>query len=106
MSPVLVAGGAARRALAPHGAGKVLAVFRRSIYLERSGGALACLGPPALGAGPLNALCELPDGFDWERQGLAPGAPFMCGGEEVRIAGGVSFSLRDARAWRARLLPP
>ncbi|MBI1725627.1 MAG: DUF2877 domain-containing protein [Candidatus Tectomicrobia bacterium] len=106
MIPVLVAGAAARRALAPHGAGKVLAVFRRSIYLEREDGALACLGPPALGAGPLNALCGLPEGFDWEERGLAPGAPFMCGEEAVRVAGGVSFSLRDARAWRARLLPP
>ncbi|MEK6711889.1 MAG: DUF2877 domain-containing protein [Nitrospinota bacterium] len=107
MIPVRLIGRAARRALAPGlppEEGKVLAVFRRSIYLERAGGALACLGPPALGAGPLNALCGMPEGFEWEEKGIVPGMPFRCGGEEVRLGRGVSFVLRDARDWKAQ--PP
>ena len=105
MIPVRLIGGAARRALAP-GSGRVLAVFRRSIYLERVDGALACLGPSALGAGPLNALCDLPEGFGWEERRVAPGAGFVCDEEEVRVAGGAIFSLRDARGWRHVPLPP
>lgn len=57
--------------------GSVLAVFRRSVYLSHEGsGAIACIGPSALGAGPLNALAG-PDGAlpDWQETGLYPGEP-------------------------------
>ena len=51
------------KALAADG-GSVLAVFRRSVYLSHDGsGAIACVGPAALGGGPLNALADPgPDG--------------------------------------------
>lgn len=57
--------------------GSVLAVFRRSVYLSHEGSdTIACIGPPALGAGPLNALAEPDKGLpDWGEAGLGQGEP-------------------------------
>ncbi len=52
-----VAGRFARDALAL-GEGEVCARFQRSVYLRLPGGKYACIGDPALGRGPLNALVE------------------------------------------------
>ena len=63
-------------ALATDG-GSVLAAFRRSVYLGHDGsGAIVCIGPSALGAGPLNALAERDETLpDWQEAGLLPGEP-------------------------------
>ena len=63
-------------ALAADG-GSVLAVFRRSAYLAHDGSdAIACIGPAALGAGPLNALAGPDEALpDWREAGLRPGSP-------------------------------
>ena len=52
-----VVGRFAREALAL-GEGEVCARFQRSIYLRFPGERYACVGEPALGCGPLNALVE------------------------------------------------
>ena len=82
-------------ALAADG-GSVLAVFRRSLYLHHDGsGAMACVGPAALGAGPLNALAgpgrTVPD---WQDAGLRPGDPIgpENGGLRIGKLGAVSFA--------------
>ncbi|MEE9274570.1 MAG: DUF2877 domain-containing protein [bacterium] len=87
--------------------GRVLAVFRRSFYLEGEGegGGLACLGPPSIGAGPLNAICDLPEGIDWEASGLAAGAPAHGEGECIRVGGRFLFSLEGVEDWRPDPLP-
>ena len=92
-------GRAAREALAPASRGSVLAVFRRSFYVELDGGALACVGPAAMGAGPLNALARLPDGLDWRASGLAAGAPAHVGRGSLIIEGGFELALDSAVAW-------
>lgn len=89
--------------------GKVLAVFRRSFYLSFVGrpapggpdeeNALACLGPESIGAGPLNLICDLPGGVDWEASGLRPGDRAYVSGGRV-AAGRFSFSFEAADAWR------
>ncbi len=79
--------------------GSVLAVFRRSVYLIHEGsGAIACIGPPALGAGPLNALAEPDDVLpDWRETGLVQGDPVAPSGGGFRI-GAVRFpALAGAR---------
>ncbi|MGQ0662263.1 MAG: oxamate carbamoyltransferase subunit AllH family protein [Pseudomonadota bacterium] len=91
-------GGAARRALA-FGDGTVLAVFERSFYLETEGG-LACLGPSAIGAGPLNAIAALPAGIDWQASGLKAGAPVRRDGDLLHVGSRLAFALAGARAWR------
>ena len=86
------------RALGRDG-GSVLAVFRRSVYLEhRASAAIACVGPPALGAGPLNALAGAGEALpDWQDSGLAPGDPVTPEGGGIGIAGLGALTLRDAR---------
>ncbi|MEE8273753.1 MAG: DUF2877 domain-containing protein [Alphaproteobacteria bacterium] len=82
----------------------MIALFERSVYVEGRAG-LACLGPPSLGAGPLNALCALPAGLGRPAWGLASGAPVCFGPGTIRIAGGPVFSLAAARDWRPPPLP-
>lgn len=86
------------KALAADG-GSVLAVFRRSVYLSHDGsGAIVCIGPPALGAGPLNALAA-PNAAvpDWQDAGLRPGDPIAPGNEGLRIGGLSALAFAGAR---------
>ncbi|MFP6871300.1 MAG: DUF2877 domain-containing protein [Nitrospinota bacterium] len=113
--PLTLMGGAARRALGlaagavgvdgtdGAAAGRVLAVFQRSFYLEMAGG-LVCIGPAAIGAGPMNAECALPGDWDWEASGLRPGDRAWLRGGSIR-AGGFSFLAGGARIWRPEGLP-
>jgi hypothetical protein len=71
------AGRGARGTLAASSPGRVIAVFRRSFYAE-TGSGLACVGPLALGEGPLNALCDLPEAHDWRPLGIAEGGTIDC----------------------------
>ena len=99
-------GRAARRCLAPGGSGSVLAVFRRSIYVELDGGALACIGPAGMGAGPLNALARLPERLDWPASGLVAGAAAHVDGRTLRIGNRFEFELEAAVDWLPRRLAP
>ncbi|MCY4551918.1 MAG: DUF2877 domain-containing protein [Defluviicoccus sp.] len=86
------------RALGRDG-GSVLAAFRRSVYLQHdASGAIACVGPPALGAGPLNALAGADEALpDWQASGLRAGHPVTPGGDAIGIAGFGVLIFRDAR---------
>ena len=53
-----VAGRAAAAALRGGSDVVVLAVFRRSCYVESPGAGLVCLGDASIGRGPLNAIVE------------------------------------------------
>ena len=76
-------GAAAFPPLASGIVGRVLAAFERSFYVEWPDGALACVGGPSIGAGPLNVLLD--------REIVTPtaGAPFAA------LIGG----LGDAVVW-------
>jgi Protein of unknown function (DUF2877) len=138
--PVGCLGPAARDALRTGRRGRVLAVFRRSFYVALEGGgadaaALVCLGPPTLGAGPLNALCAPPPGgdwpaagwdwpaagwdwpaagwdwpaagWDWPAAGLAPGLPLAVEAGALRVGTRWRFDLSAARTWQpASIAPP
>lgn len=80
-----------------------MAVFRRSFYCDLNSGSLVCIGAPAIGAGPLNAICALPDETDWRNGGVLPGAEVECDGEVLRIDGRFVFPYRDASIWRPPL---
>ena len=86
------------KALAADG-GSVLAVFRRSLYLSHDGsGALTCVGPAALGAGPLNALADPGRSVpDWQDAGLRPGDPIGPENGGVRIGGLSTLTFGGAR---------
>jgi len=102
--PVLTAGGAALRALAPARSLRVLAVFQRSFYCEGDEGALVCIGPPGMGAGPLNAIASLPAGLDWPAHGLRPGLRAAVEACTLGV-GDFRFDLRDVLHWRPVRLP-
>ena len=74
------------------------------MWKARRGG-LACLGPPSLGLGPLNGICDLPAGLDWEASCLAAGqsARIVDGGLDA--GGRCFFSLDDAALWRPTAPP-
>jgi hypothetical protein len=80
--------------------GSVIAVFARSFYLADATGGLACIGPPGLGRGPLNMLCDLPRDLAWPARGLRPGIAGRRNGMILRIDGIGAFSLEEAVAWR------
>jgi len=102
---VLQIGEAARRALAPGQVARVLAVFSRTFYCEGEDRALVCIGPPGIGAGPLNAIGLLPDGLEWSTLDLCPGAPASTDGRTLRVSGQFLFDLTSARPWRPEPLP-
>lgn len=89
----------AARALAGGGTGRVAAVFARAIYLRTPRG-WACAGPPGLGSGPLNLLCELPDALDWTTRGLRPGGAIDIGEKAIDLGRGLVLALDGARVWR------
>ncbi len=90
----------ARRALAPGTTGRVLAVFRTSFYVETGDGALACVGPRAMGAGPLNVLADLPRGLDWQAAGPGVDAPVRVARESLTVDDRYGFGLTEATDWR------
>lgn len=98
-------GRAARVALADPGPGHVLAVFQRSFYIESAAGRLACLGPAAMGAGPLNGLLDLPDGWSWQAGGLRPGDPFHATDGVAHVGHRFTVSFTAARDWRPKPFP-
>jgi len=113
--PLTLVGGAARGALGlPAGevgkgmfsgsvGGRVLAVFRRTFYLEMPGG-LVCVGSRAIGAGPLNALYTLPGDVDWEASGLSSEDRIRIRGNFICV-GKFSFLLTGSKPWRPQRLP-
>jgi hypothetical protein len=103
--PVLQVGEAARRALAPGQVARILAVFSRTIYCDGEDRALICIGPPGIGAGPLNAILPLPDGLNWSALGLCPGVPASADGRTLRVSDHLLFDLTSARPWRPAPLP-
>ena len=100
-----LAGSGAARCLAAlaRRPGTVLAVFERSFYLCAADGALACLGPPSIGAGPLNALLPGRPGA-----GIRPGGRTAPEGGGFRLPGGPVVAARPEALYRpdCRASPP
>jgi hypothetical protein len=88
----------AARALCPGLRGRLSAVFERSFYIRLAGQEI-CIGPPGLGAGPLNLRCQVADP-DWPARGLRAGAAALVGAREIRVPPNLSIALGDAAVWR------
>jgi len=82
---VLSLGRFAQAALASGGPARLIAAFERSGYVDAADG-LACVGAPAIGNGPLNALlAEFPRGLS--------------------VGDSLDFDLADAIVWKPRAAP-
>src|SRR6185436_15077287 len=96
VSPILEIGALARRALSDGERGEVTAVFARSAYLVITGQWI-CIGPPAIGAGPLNVVCAA----DPWLHGAAPavGDPVAVEGTSLSIGSSRHLSFAVASVW-------
>src|SRR5574341_1394926 len=94
------------QALSAPAAWTVLAVFRRSFYCRNADGAIVCVGAPAIGAGPLNALCEPPEALEVPLSRLRPGLTAQQTAGVLWIAGWYGLALAGACVWRPAPLSP
>ncbi len=84
--------------------GTVSAVFERSFYIHVAGQEV-CLGPPGLGAGPLNLRCQV-ERPDWRAWGLREGAAVLLAPRALRFPPTLSVSLREATVWQPKAPGP
>lgn len=82
-------------------AGRVLAAFHRTAYVDFGNGELVCLGVPTVGNGPFTVLIRWPPlpMSDW----LRPGAHCVAGGGHL-TAGPLTVHLTGATCWEATWL--
>jgi hypothetical protein len=83
----------------------VLAVFRRSFYLRMDAG-LVCLGPPSIGPGPLNAICDFPENVDWRASGMRQGGRAGMRGDRIVVDNRFGFLFSGAETWRPAFPAP
>lgn len=98
--PVLQIGHRARDFLKGGTTGRVAAVFARSFYVESKHGMWACFGPPTIGMGPLNCVCDLSDRVDFRANGLHESLTFRVNQNLLRVAEWLEFSLEGAETWQ------
>jgi Protein of unknown function (DUF2877) len=85
--------------------GAVLAVFRRSFYIQ-FGNDVICIGSVGLGKGPLNALAVVPDGLEWPSLGLAPRQDvFLRSTTALSVGDYLRFDFDGADLWRPPAAP-
>ncbi len=87
----------ARQALLPGQRGRVGAVFQRSFYVSLARTEV-CVGPPGLGAGPLNLRCRSTP-RDWRAGGLREGMAVLVGPRELRLPPHLAISVAEAAVW-------
>ncbi len=87
----------ARQALQPGQRGRVSAVFERSFYVSLAGTEV-CVGPPGLGAGPLNLRCRSTP-RDGRAGGLREGMAVLVGLRELRLPPNLAISFAEAAVW-------
>jgi len=87
----------ARRALQPGQRGRVGAIFARSFYASLAGTEV-CVGPPGLGAGPLNLRCRTAPP-DWRAAGLREDTAVLVGPHELRLPPHFAISIAEATVW-------
>lgn len=84
---------------------RVVARFRRSIYLQAGHRNIICLCSSSLNPGPLNVRCAMPETVDWrslhlgEDRVIAHDGDALCFGDRIRIDFG------EARTWKPDPIP-
>ena len=95
------AGPIAARAVRDGARGRVHSVFERSAYLGIRD-QLICLGPPALGNGPLNLLCEPWQCGGTRRAGLRVNDAVHTDRQLLHVGRGLIVSLAGVEVWNPR----
>lgn len=97
-------GTVAAKALQVSSAGRVAAVFERSLYVELDG-AWLCFGPTALGPGPLNVNCVPHNGLDWQHLNVRLESAVHATPTQIRIGSALALSRSDATLWTPPATP-
>ncbi|MCH8061569.1 MAG: DUF2877 domain-containing protein [Chloroflexi bacterium] len=85
----------------PTGSGKVVAVFRRVLYLRELDGGMICIAHENAHDAPLTIRAAIPRQFDFDEFGISTGMPVGRATEnELHIAGRVVLVMSDAAEWR------
>ncbi len=84
--------------------GQVVAVFERSFYLEADG-ALACLGNPSIGLGPLNGILDVPPGMNWLASELRAGDRWRRATGSIFLGKRVHILCAESQPWRPDPVP-
>ena len=103
-SKVDIAGAFAKAFLDAPGEAEIIAVFRRSLYVENASGRLACIGEGGIGPGPLNALCEFPGDVDFT-QIVKPGSPVEIRDGWMRLGPRMRVDISRPMAWEPEPIP-
>ena len=103
--PIIRIGVAANRSLYAGMPWQVIAVFKNSFYCQNRRKNLICIGPSAMGAGPLNANYECSETPNWEAEGLSPGDTAKQDGKtrfciKGSFVGCFVISFAGANVWR------
>jgi hypothetical protein len=93
-------GEGARQAWLPGIGWHVLAIFRRSFYIQNSKGGLVCFGSLSMGLGPLNALYRFPLEINWLDAGLKEDSAATFDGRALQVADRFVFDIFGAQRWR------
>lgn len=96
---IVVLGEFAHAILRAHSKGTVIAVFRRSFYIQ-FGNDVVCVGPPGLGKGPLNILAVVPATLEWPAFGLALQQNVLRSGSMLSVGEHLYFDLNGGDVWR------
>jgi hypothetical protein len=95
---VVELGPIAARTLGGASRGRLVAIFERSAYLDFDG-SLVCVGSPAIGAGPLDALVESAQAMQRLRASLDVHDDVVRNGTSLRV-GTALLDFASARRWR------
>lgn len=96
---VVVLGEFAHATLRAHASGTVIAVFRRSFYIQ-FGHDVVCVGSLGLGKGPLNVLTVVPAGLAWPAHGVVRQQNVSRSGSMVMVGEHLRLDLNGADVWR------
>ena len=80
--------------------GSVIAVFRRSCWLETPGSRLFCVADNPLGEGPLTLGVELPPRYNMDSLGIREGTFLVTDGEDFRFGRQMVLRTNGATVWR------
>jgi hypothetical protein len=95
---VVVLGEFAHATLRAHASGTVIAVFRRSFYIQ-FGHDVVCVGSLGLGKGPLNVLTVVPAGLAWPAHGVVRQQNVWRSGSMVMVGEHLRLDLNGADVW-------
>ncbi len=102
--PVSHCGYVAQRLLRDGAAGRTVAVFNSSFYIEAAG-EIACIGTADLGLSPLNLVTAAPKDMDWPASGVRVDTPWKVSVDTVYVGGRFAFPAATAVVWTPPEIP-